>query len=225
MKTRVYTVDDHPLIRRALAALISAENDMEMCGQAEDASAGLQEIMKLQPDLVIVDITLKGNSGLELIKSIRAFNPKIQIVVLSMHHESIYGLRVLKAGARAYVMKHDAMTKVVEAIRRVRNGDLFVSDYVANEMLNQLVGGQSSDNPTASPVSSLSDRELEVVNLIGNGLLTREIAARLHVSVKTIETHRAHIKTKVHVQNATQLVQFCVRWVEEEHNRHEAISA
>lgn len=225
MKTRVYTVDDHPLIRRALASLISAESDMELCGQADDASIGLQEIMKLQPDLVTADITLKGNSGLELIKSIRAFNPKIQIIVLSMHHESIYGLRVLKAGARAYVMKHDATAKVVEAIRRVRNGDLFVSDYVANEMLNQLVGGHHSDNPSASPVAALSDRELEVVNLIGRGLLTREIAARLHVSVKTIETHRAHIKTKVHVQNATQLVQFCVRWVEEDSNRHEAVSA
>jgi DNA-binding NarL/FixJ family response regulator len=224
MKTRVYSVDDHPLIRRGLATLIGAETDMEMCGQADDAASGLQDIMKLQPDLVIVDITLKGNSGLELIKSIRAFSPKIQSLVLSMHHESIYGLRVLKAGARAYVMKHDAMTKVVEAIRRIRHGDLFVSDYVANEMLNQLVSAQVSDEG-ASPIASLSDRELEVVSLIGHGLLTREIAVRLHVSVKTVETHRAHIKTKVHVQNATQLVQYCVRWVEENTRRHEAVTA
>lgn len=143
-----------------------------------------------------------------------------------MHHESIYGLRVLKAGARAYIMKHDTMTKVIEAIRRVRNGDLYVSEYVANEMLNQLVGTQIADDVApVSPIASLSDRELEVVNLIGHGLLTREIAVRLHLSVKTIETHRAHIKTKVHVSNATKLVQFCVRWVEENNNRREAISA
>jgi DNA-binding NarL/FixJ family response regulator len=223
MKTRIYSVDDHPLLRRGLNTLVSAETDMEMCGQAPDAVTGLQEIMKLQPDLVIVDITLQGNSGLELIKSIRAFSTRIQIMVLSMHHESVYGLRVLKAGARAYVMKHDANEKVIEAIRHVRSGELYVSDYVANEMLNQLVSGQNADAP-ASAVSSLSDRELEVVSLIGLGLLTREIAVRLHVSVKTIETHRAHIKSKVHVQNATQLVQFCVRWVEENNNRRDAVA-
>jgi DNA-binding NarL/FixJ family response regulator len=120
-------------------------------------------------------------------------------------------------------MKQDANEKVVEAIRRIRNGELYVSDYVANEMLNQLVSGQSTDTP-ATAVSSLSDRELEVVSLIGLGLLTREIAARLHVSVKTIETHRAHIKSKVHVQNATQLVQFCVRWVEENNNRRDPVA-
>jgi DNA-binding NarL/FixJ family response regulator len=195
---------------------------MEVCGQAEDASSGLQEIIKLQPDLVTVDISLKGNSGLELIKSIRAFNPKIQILVLSMHHESIYALRVLKAGARAYVMKQDVISKVVEAIRRIRSGHLYVSDEVASQMLNRLVGGESADD--TSPVATLSDRELEIVNLIGNGLLTREIAAKLHVSVKTVETHRAHIKEKLNLHNATQLVQFCVRWVEENKAGNEAMS-
>lgn len=222
MKTRIYTVDDHPLIRRGLATLIAAEPDMEMCGQAEDAASGLRDIIKLQPDLVIVDITLKGNSGLELIKSIRSFSPKIQVLVLSMHDESVYGLRVLKAGARAYIMKHDSLTRVVDAIRRVRNGDLYVSDYVANEMLHQLGSGQLGDDPV-SPIASLSDRELEVVNFIGHGLITREIAARLHVSVKTVETHRAHIKSKMNVRNATQLVQFCVRWVEENNRRLEPV--
>jgi DNA-binding NarL/FixJ family response regulator len=223
VKTRIYLVDDHALIRRGLATLIGAEPDMEVCGQAQDAAAGLREIMKLQPDLVIVDISLKGNSGLELVKSIKAFSSKIQIVVLSMHHESIYALRVLKAGARAYVMKQDDAQKVLEAIRRIRNGDLFVSENVANQMLNRLVSGNSDDD--SSPVSSLSDRELEIVNLIGNGLLTREIAVQLHVSVKTVETHRAHIKEKVDLQNATQLVQFCVRWVEENNSRREPAGA
>jgi len=213
VKTRIYIVDDHALIRRGLTTLINGEPDMEVCGQADDASSALQDVIKLQPDLVTVDISLKGNSGLELIKSIRAFNPKIQILVLSMHHESIYALRVLKAGARAYIMKQDVISKVVEAIRRIRSGHLYVSDEVASQMLNRLVGGESGDD--TSPVAMLSDRELEIVNLIGNGMLTREIAAKLHVSVKTVETHRAHIKEKLNLRNATQLVQFCVRWVEE----------
>lgn len=222
MKTRIFIVDDHALIRRGLATLIGGEADMEVCGQAEDAASGLQEIIKLQPDLVIVDISLKGNSGLELIKNIKAFSPKIQILVLSMHHESIYALRVLKAGARAYVMKQDVINKVVEAIRRIRNGHLYVSDNVASQMLNRLVAGDSPED--SSPVASLSDRELEIVNLIGSGLLTREIAVRLHVSVKTVETHRAHIKDKLNLRNATQLVQFCVRWVEENNAGNEVMS-
>jgi DNA-binding NarL/FixJ family response regulator len=223
VKTRIYIVDDHALIRRGLTTLINGETDMEVCGQAEDASTALQEVIKLQPDLVTVDISLKGNSGLELIKSIRSFNPKIQVLVLSMHHESIYALRVLKAGARAYIMKQDVISKVVEAIRRIRSGHLYVSDDVASQMLNRLVGGESGDD--SSPVAMLSDRELEIVNLIGNGMLTREIAAKLHVSVKTVETHRAHIKEKLNLRNATQLVQFCVRWVEENKAGNEAMTA
>ena len=223
MKTKIYIVDDHALIRRGLTTLINGEPDMEVCGQAEDASTALQDVIKLQPDLVTVDISLKGNSGLELIKSIRAFNPKIQVLVLSMHHESIYALRVLKAGARAYIMKQDVISKVVEAIRRIRSGHLYVSDDVASQMLNRLVGGESGDD--TSPVAMLSDRELEIVNLIGSGMLTREIAAKLHVSVKTVETHRAHIKEKLNLRNATQLVQFCVRWVEENKAGNEAMTA
>lgn len=201
--------------------LISSEADMEVCGQAEDASAGLNQIMKLQPDIVIVDISLKGNSGLELIKNIKAFNPKIQILVLSMHDESVYAMRVLKAGARAYVMKQDVVNKVLEALRRIRTGQLYVSDHVANEMLNRLVSGERVDD--TSPIAALSDRELEIVNLIGSGMLTREIAARLHVSIKTVETHRAHVKEKLNLKNATQLVQFCVRWVEENNARAEPV--
>lgn len=186
---------------------------MEVCGQAENAATAIAQIMKIRPDIVIVDISLKGNSGLELIKSIRAFDPKIQILVLSMHDESIYALRVLKAGARAYVMKQEMVNKVLDAIRRIRNGQLYVSDEVAGQMLNRLVSG--SNPADGSPVGSLSDRELEIVNLIGRGMLTREIAAHLHVSIKTIETHRAHIKQKLDLRNAAQLVQFCVRWVED----------
>jgi DNA-binding NarL/FixJ family response regulator len=213
MKTRVYVTDDHALVRRGLASLIAAESDMELCGEAADCATATSEVAKLRPDVVIVDISLRGNSGLELIKNIKAFDPKINIVVLSVHDESVYALRVLKAGAKAYVMKQDLASKVIDAIRKVSKGQMYVSERVASQMLNRMVKGQDEEGD--SPVAGLSDRELEVVTLIGSGLATREIAARLHVSVKTIETHRAHIKTKVNLSTATQLAQFCIRWVED----------
>ncbi|MBC7366177.1 MAG: response regulator transcription factor [Undibacterium sp.] len=213
MKTRIYVADDHAMVRRGLTALISSEPDLEVCGEAEDCATATSEVAKLLPDVVIVDISLRGNSGLELIKNIKAFDPKIHVMVLSVHDESVYALRVLKAGAKGYVMKQDIASKVIDAIRKVRKGQMYVSERVSSQMLNRLVKGQ--DESGDSPVSGLSDRELEVVILIGSGLATREIASRLHVSVKTVETHRAHIKTKVNVNTATQLVQFCVRWVED----------
>ena len=213
MKTRIFVTDDHAMIRRGLAALIEAEPDLELCGEAEDCATATSEVARLRPEVVVVDISLKGNSGIELIKNIRAFDPKIQIVVLSVHDESVYALRVLKAGARAYVTKQENATKVIDAIRKVRNGHLFVSERVASQMFNRLVKGQDAQGD--SPVAGLTDRELEVVTLIGSGLTTREISARLHVSVKTVESHRAHIKTKVNVTTAMQLTQFCIRWVEE----------
>jgi DNA-binding NarL/FixJ family response regulator len=216
VKTRIYIVDDHSLIRRGLTALIGAESDMQVCGQSGDAGTAAAEIMNLRPDLVVADISLKGNSGLELIKNVKTFDPGLHVLVLSMHDESIYALRALKAGARAYLMKSDLAEKIVEAIRRVVKGHLYVSDRVAGQMLSQLTIGKSLG--ADSPVSSLSDRELEVVNLIGNGFSTREIATKLHISIKTVETHRAHIKRKINIKNATQLVQFCVRWIEERHS-------
>jgi DNA-binding NarL/FixJ family response regulator len=213
MKTRVYLVDDHALVRRGIATMINAEPDLELCGEAADCATATGEVCKLRPDVVVVDISLRGNSGMELIKNIKAFDANIQIVVLSMHDESIYALRVLKAGAKAYVMKHDVAGAVIGAIRKVRKGQMYVSDRVSSQMLNRMVKGK--DEADDSPVASLSDRELEVVTLIGSALATREIALRLRVSVKTVETHRAHIKTKVNLSSAAELVQFCVRWVED----------
>jgi DNA-binding NarL/FixJ family response regulator len=213
VKTRVYVVDDHALVRRGVAAMITAEPDLEICGEAEDCATATSEVLKLRPDVVIADISLRGNSGLELIKNIRAFDPAIHVVVLSVHDEAVYALRVLKAGAKAYVMKQDIATKVIDAVRRVRKGQMYVSQRVASQMLNRVAQGQEESGD--SPVAGLSDRELEVATLIGSGLATREIAARLNVSVKTVETHRAHIKTKTNLTSATQLVQFCVRWVED----------
>ena len=212
MKIRIYIVDDHALFRKGLAALINAEPDMEVCGEGEDCAVASQNILRIKPDLVIVDISLKGNNGIELIKNIKAVEPQIQVVVLSMHDESIYALRVLRVGAKAYVMKQDAAESVVDAIRWVRKGQLYVSEFVASQMLNRYAQGEQLGDDSA--VSCLSDRELEVLNLIGSGVSTREIAARLHVSIKTVETHRAHIKSKLNLGTASQLIQFCVRWVD-----------
>lgn len=216
MKTRIYVADDHPLVRRGLAAMIAAEPDLELCGESEDCATATGEITKLVPDVVIVDISLKGNSGIELIKNIKAFDRRIHVVVLSIHDESVYALRVLKAGAKAYVMKQEIASNVIDAVRKIRKGQMYVSERVASQMLNHFVTGQETQSE--SPVAGLSDRELEVVSLIGAGFATREIALRLHVSVKTVETHRAHIKTKINLTTATKLVQFCVRWVEESKN-------
>ncbi len=213
MKIRIYVADDHALVRRGLAAMIAAEPDMELCGEAEDCATATSEVTKLLPDVVIVDISLKGNSGIELIKNIKAFDPRIQVVVLSIHDESVYALRVLKAGAKAYVMKQEIASNVIDAVRRIRKGQMYVSERVSSQMFNHFVGGREPRGE--SPVAGLSDRELEVVSLIGAGLATREIAEQLHVSVKTVETHRAHIKLKINLTTATKLVQFCVRWVEE----------
>lgn len=213
MKTRIYIVDDHALFRKGLAVLINAEPDMEVCGEGEDCAVATQEILQLKPAVVVVDITLRGNSGIELIKNVKAVDPQIQFVVLSMHDESIYALRVLRVGAKGYVMKQDAANSTIEAIRVILKGQLYVSEEVASQMLNRYAQGEALNDD--SPVANLSDRELEVLNLIGSGVATREIATRLHVSVKTVETHRAHLKTKLNLGTAAQLIQFAVRWVDQ----------
>ena len=212
MKTRIFIVDDHALFRKGLSVLINSEPDMEVCGESDDCAVATRKILKIKPHMVIVDISLRGNSGIELIKNIKAVEPDIQMIVLSMHDESVYALRVLRVGAKAYVMKQDAANTVIDAIRGIRQGQLYVSEQVASQMLNRYAQGESLADD--SPVAGLSDRELEVLNLIGSGVPTREIAARLHVSIKTIETHRAHIKTKLNLATAPQLIQFCVRWVD-----------
>lgn len=216
-KTSVFLVDDHPLVRQGLAQIINHETDMEVIGEAEDASHALHLIETKQPDLVIVDISLRGNNGLELIKNIKAVLPNLPILVFSMHDECVYAQRALRAGARAYVMKQESADKILLAIRRIIGGDIYVSHRVADQVLQQLVNGKTTG--TESPIDRLSDRELEVIQLIGKGLSTREIASSLNLSVKTIESHRAHIKEKLNLRNATELVQFSVQWVEQENNR------
>jgi len=213
-KTKVFLVDDHPLVRTGIAQLINKEADMMVCGEAEDAPDALRGIGNTKPDLVTVDISLRGYNGIELIKNIKSLHPELPILVLSMHEEGVYAQRALRAGALAYVMKQEAPDKVLLAIRRILNGDIYVSEKVGVQMLHQIVNGGA--NPHGSPVDRLSDRELEVTQLIGEGRTTREIAAYLNVSVKTIESHRANIKEKLGLKNGPELIKFCVQWVEQQ---------
>jgi DNA-binding NarL/FixJ family response regulator len=212
-KNAVFVVDDHPLMRQGLAQLINSEPDLLVVGEAEDAPRALKGIAAKHPDLVIVDISLQGNNGIELTKSIKALYKEVRVMVLSMHDEHIYAQRVLRAGANAYVMKQESPDRVIDAIRKTLKGDIYVSEKVGAQILHQIVTGRGA---TGSPIDNLSDRELEVIQLIGEGKSTREIASGLNVSVKTIESHRAHIKEKLGLRNAAELVQYCVQWVEQE---------
>ena len=213
MTTRIYIVDDHPLVRQGLSQIINNEADMEICGEAEDAPQAMKGVGPANPDVIIVDISLRGNNGLELIKNLKAIHENIRILVFSMHDESIYAQRALRAGAKAFVMKKESPTKVVEAIRRIITGEIYVSPSVADQVLHQIVNGPNNATST-SPIDRLTDRELEVVQLIGRGLSSREVAESLNLSVKTIESHRAHVKEKLSLRNATELVQFSVQWVD-----------
>lgn len=212
MTTRIYIVDDHPLVRQGLTQIVANETDMEICGEAEDSPAAIRGVGEANPDAIIVDISLKGANGLELIKNLKAIHEDIPILVFSMHDETIYAQRALRAGAKAYVMKKESPSKVVDAIRKIIQGEIYVSPSVADQVLHQIVNGPG--NVSTSPVDRLTDRELEVVQLIGRGLSSREIAESLHLSVKTIESHRAHVKEKLSLRNATELVQFSVQWVD-----------
>jgi DNA-binding NarL/FixJ family response regulator len=213
-KTRILIVDDHPIVRQGLAALMNQQSDLEVCGQAADGREAMAQIKALKPDLVTIDITLPDSTGLELMKNIKAQYPDIPLLVISMHDEALYAERVLRAGARGYIMKQEATEKVVEAIHRVLSGQVYVSDNMADQMVRSFV--TSGPKGLGASVSSLSDRELEVFRLIGQGYSTRKIAEMLHLSIKTIETYRAHIKDKLGLEDAAQLLQYAVQWVNTE---------
>lgn len=209
-KHRIVIVDDHPIVRQGLAQLIEQEDDLHICGQAEDAHEAMRAIRELNPDLVIVDISLRTTSGIDLIKDIRAQFPALPVLTLSMHDEALYAERALRAGAKGYIMKQEAPEEVVTAIRRVLAGTTYVSQGMAAKMVSKIVAGPGEK--AASPVDRLSDRELEVFRLIGEGYGTREMAEKLYLSVKTIETYRAHIKDKLNLQDANQLLRAAIRW-------------
>ncbi len=209
----VYLVEDHVIVRQGLAQMIGLEKDLALCGEAAEAAEALRDIERLKPDAIIVDLSLRSSNGLELIKDLRARALRMPILVLSMHEESLYAERVLKAGAQGYVMKQENAEVIIKALRRVLDGEVYVSPQMAARLLRHF-----TDTPrgrSARPaIEQLSDRELEVFEWIGRGLTTAEIARKLHLSVKTIETYRAHIKRKLDIRHATELVQHAVRWVE-----------
>jgi DNA-binding NarL/FixJ family response regulator len=213
-KKRVVIVDDHPLFRDRLSQLINHELDLEVCGESETAEQAIQLIRRVTPDLAIVDITLKGSSGLELIKGIRALSIGIPILVLSMHEESLYAERALRAGATGYITKNQGAEEVLAAIRRVLTGEIYLSNKMTSVVLRNLTIAGSKVMPR--PVDRLADRELEVLELIGRGNTTRQIADKLQLGAATVDTYRARIKEKMNFRNAAELQHFAIRWVREQ---------
>lgn len=209
---RIFVVDDHPLVRESLVALIDRQRDLSICGQAPDSPSAFAALLKDPADVVVVDLGLPGESGLELIKKLQALSPVPSILVVSMYEESSYAERALRAGALGYVMKHETTDKVIDAIRAVAHGEIYVSGILAAELAKKFVRPRAAAQP--SGVGRLSDRELEIFRMIGLGRETKRIAADLNLSMKTIQAHCANIKEKLGLDNATELIREAVRWVE-----------
>src|SRR6266513_371965 len=208
---RIVIIDDHPLFRKGLEQLIHSDGAFMVCGEAGDAAEAMEIIRKLHPDLAIVDLSLPGANGIELIKNIRAEFPKVPILVLSMHDESLYALRALRAGAEGYVMKHEAMANVIQAIHEVFNGRPYLSPAMAAQVITKFAHRDAEGETDV--VERLSDRELEILELIGKGHEVRQIAKLLHLSPKTVETHRAHIKDKLDLKNSREVARFALQWL------------
>jgi DNA-binding NarL/FixJ family response regulator len=213
-RSRVLIVDDHPAVREALALRIGRQPDLEVCGEAADIGEALRLVADTKPDVAVVDISLKTGSGIDLIKRIKAHNDNVRILVWSMHGESHYAERALRAGALGYINKDQATDKIVEAIRRVLENKIWLSETMAERMLQRTVGAGQRESERSS-VEDLSDRELEAFELMGQGQTTEQIAAKMHISPKTVETFRARIKEKLGLNNITELVQHATQWVME----------
>jgi DNA-binding NarL/FixJ family response regulator len=211
MTTRVLIVDDHPAVREGLAVRISNQPDLEVCGEAADVADAMELIASTHPDVAVVDIQLKTGNGLDLIKRIKARDDTVRILVCSIYPDKLYAQRALTAGALGYINKEHTTSRIVEAIRRVRDGKVFLCEEAAEDLLSQAVGGNQS--PEKSPIESLSDRELEVFRLIGEGLSTGQLAERLHISRHTIDTHRQRIKEKLNLASAGELSRAAMQWV------------
>jgi DNA-binding NarL/FixJ family response regulator len=207
--TRIFLVDDHPMIREHLRALIECEPDLKVCGEAEDAPTALARIESLRPHLVIMDITLKNSHGLELLKNLKALQPGLPVLMLSMHDESLYAERTVRAGAMGYITKQEATRNILTAIRKVLAGEVYLSGRMASQVMRKIVG---QSHETTSVASKLSDRELEVFQMIGQGRGTRSIAEELNVGVKTVESYRARIKEKLGLQDGDELLQHAIEW-------------
>jgi DNA-binding NarL/FixJ family response regulator len=209
-KRRILLVDDHPIVRQGLEEMINQQDDLNVCGTAENVHTALTQIEKIKPDLVVLDISLQGNSGLELLKDIKVRYPDLPVLMLSMHDENLYAMRAIRAGARGYLMKHESTDQLLVAIRQVLDGEIHLSKDLERKMLNHFAG--RGGKQAGSPIESLSDRELQVFTLIGQGFGTRQIADKLHLSIKTVESHRAHIKEKLNLSTATELLQHAIQW-------------
>jgi|SRR5581483_5736064 len=208
----VFIVDDHPLVREWLTNLIQQQSDLAVCGEAEDGPQALRGIAEKKPSVAIIDISLQGSSGLELIKDLRQVHPSVKVLALSMHDESLYAERALRAGAKGYIMKRESTGRVIEAIRHVLEGKVYASEAVTQAMAAKFAGGRSLVE--VSPVETLSDRELEVFEMLGQGLGTRQIAESLKVSLKTVQAYCARAKEKLHLKNATELLREAIHWNE-----------
>jgi DNA-binding NarL/FixJ family response regulator len=217
VKRQVLIVDDHPIFRNGISQLINHESDLHVCGEICSAAEALSVVEALKPDIVVLDLSIQGTNGIELMKSIRALHPNLPALMVSMHDESIYAERALRAGARGYVMKAAPSEKVIEAIRRVLSGGLYLSEAIGGRLLDTFLNGRATTDGT-STIEQLSDREIEIFRAVGEGRGTREIARTLFLSVKTVETHRAHIKEKLQLKTAPELVRAAVEWVNREAN-------
>jgi DNA-binding NarL/FixJ family response regulator len=211
-KARVVIVEDHPMFRERLAHLINKEEEMRVCGEADNAREGFNLIQRTKPNLAIVDISLKGSGGLDLLKDLRAHQIDLPVLVLSMHDESLYAERALRAGAKGYITKHEASAKVMTAIRQVLRGEIYLEARVMTRILDKVVGGGKT--AALRPIDRLTDRELAVFELIGQGRTTREIGGRLHVGLTTVDTYRARIKEKLQLENSAQLHTEASRWMQ-----------
>jgi DNA-binding NarL/FixJ family response regulator len=207
--TRILLVDDHPMVRERLAEIIGHEKDLMVCGEAEDRAGALAAISAASPDLAIIDLALKNSNGLELIKDVHSRWPRLLVLVLSMHDESLYAERVMRAGARGYITKQEATRNILVAIRRVLSGEVYLSGKAASTVIAHLTAKPGAGGSIAD---LLTDRELQVFELTGNGLSTREISEHLHIDVKTVETYRIRIKEKLGIRASSELLQLAIRW-------------
>jgi len=212
---RILIVDDHPIVRQGLSELIACQGDLAVCAEADDAASALEIVEEIDPDLVIIDISLKESSGIDLIRDLKIRRPGLVMLVLSMHDESFYAERVLRAGAKGYVTKDEAADTLIAAIRKTLAGEIYLSEKMASRMLTKFVEGPSDTGPTG--VERLSAREFQVFELIGRGMSMRRISEQLHISIKTSESHRESIKRKLKLENATEVLQHAVQWVQLEH--------
>jgi DNA-binding NarL/FixJ family response regulator len=211
-KTRILLVDDHPIVRIGIAEVINAEEKLEVCAQAASLSEAYPLVQKCRPHVVITDISLEGNSGIELMKELSYRWPELPVLAYSMHDEQVYAERALRAGARGYLMKQHPPERLIEAIEQVLAGKIYLSNEVADRLLGKLVGAGASAKPSQSPIDKLSDRELEVLQLMGKGMTTSKIAESLCLSTKTVETYREHLKQKLSLQSGPELVRYAVEW-------------